>query len=146
MDRRERAHSLLLTGQRESGLRELEAAVDEARAADDAVLLAGLLVELSYQLRIDNVTGDVHPEHNAACEALLREAEAALASSPERPDGWSWLAWHTAARRLFISQERWADAVAVTERQLRRVEAIADADADAAERLHGWLVLDRGNA
>ena len=142
MDRREYAHSLLLAGQRDAGLAELDAAVQEARAADDAVMLASLLVDLAYQLRIDNVTGDVHPEHNARCEALLAQAEAALESSSERPDGWAWLAWHTATRRLLIAQDRHAEAVAVTRRHLQRIAAVENADQETVDRLTGWMAAN----
>lgn len=145
MDRHEHAHSLLLAGQRDVGLAELEAAVQEARAADDAVLLASLLVDLSYQLRIDNVTGDVHPEHNAHCEALLAEAEAALESSSERPDGWAWLAWHTATRRLLTSQDRHAEAAAVTRRHLQRIATVDDPDQETVDRLTGWMAADEAH-
>ena len=145
MDRREYAHSLLLAGQRDAGLAELEAAVQEARAADDAVLLASLLVDLSYQLRIDNVTGDVHPEHNARCESLLADAESALESSSERPDGWAWLAWHTATRRLLIAQDRHGEAAAVTRRHLQRIATVDDPDQETVDRLTGWMAADEAH-
>ena len=142
------ANELLLSGNRDAGLQELRSAADAGRSDTDATPadLARVLINLSYQLRFDNVTGTYHPENFAECEALLDEVEGLLSASPERPDGWTWLAWHTAMRGLLIAQNRRADAVAATDRQLGRIQALEDADAQTIERLRGWCSINLVNA
>ena len=142
------ANELLMAGARVAGLRELRRVVDAARVDADInpAELARGLVYLSYQLRFDNVTGEYHPESFAECESVLTDAEAALAASPERADGWAWLGWHTAARGLFLVQDRADDAVAVTDRQLARIRRLDDPDGQTIMRLGDLLSIDSGNA
>jgi hypothetical protein len=142
------ANERLLGGDRDAGLQELRSVAGAGCVDTDAepADLARVLVDLSYQLRIDNVTGKYHAESFAECEAILAEAKSVLSASSERPDGWAWLTWHTALRGLFILQDRWDAAVDATDRKLSRIREFDDADGLTIQRLQGWRAIDSDNA
>ena len=128
------AHRLLITGLRFAGLQELRAAV-----ADN-------LVDLSWNLRMDSVTNEHDPENYPECEHLILDAEALLAATQQRPDETPWLAWHTAARRLFLVQKKWAEAADTSRRLLDRIAGLDDPSAEVVRRLEAWSEADSAKA
>ena len=135
----EHADELLEAGKRKQGLKELREVVAECRqrpAYHTPAELAGLLLHLAYELRIDRKTGMLYfGKYQEESRPLVDEAEAVLKSTDERADSAVWMKWHGVARRLALMDTRPFDAVEISRRHIERLTALGDVDPETIEQL-----------
>lgn len=139
MATREHADSLLQSGKRKAGLRELREVVAEHRdfPAHHAPLdTVELLIHLAYEIRFNRKTGMTYFGRKAAeAASLMEEARTLLESSGARADHPAWARWYSVTRRLHLIDGDPLKAADVVGEQIRALVALGDVDPETIEYL-----------